>query len=922
MGTADLVASCGGSCSRQSCQPLQGDLDTMTCKNVLLNPVCNDANGNLGCTQIRVNLGRSYVRLPTTPNVTLSTAANYTICSQRMLEPLFLEISRGHNSAINLTSWFYFGSVEGVQRSFPGRDQSLDSCTFDPRKRPWYMGATAVQKDLVILLDSGNSMGDYLPNDIFQSRDFTKFTASVNMIDELLDTLTYGDRVSVISFSSSTKANMVYKTITSTGNSSDMQPLKDALSLLVVDAKAGPSSLQTGMLRANQTFTRGANTNALKIMVVITDGQFAADPTVVPALQPVLNYFSSQQVLTMLYSFDRTEPARAALSSIACSVNGSYERVNQTVLNPLWTLRSYFGTIAYWRLKAQNFKPYWSKPYQDSGSLGEVITVAYPAFAPDNYTLIGVVGSDILMTELGSTSTGFSQALAGRNTDDSVSVTSEPLPCNVQLSDLNSCPSVAAPANPICLSNDTSNVSFQERICTCPPQCKAPPSNSSTTTTVSPAVYGAAGGGGALFLLALAFLVVYCCRRRSKAMKIENQSQPVSVAVSKSPSSEQSLTSGGPKSSKSARPDGSTEAASYSVTSEPSSARSRAKSSKSVKAAAWPVGNQTLKRDLICFSMEELEDATENWSAANLVGKGACGSVYRGVLDDVNRAIKRPHPEVDVAKSTFDKELDLLSKLNHRCLVRLIGYCEDEHVLVFEYMEYGTLEDCLHGNRLGRCLTWQERLNIAAGASRGLEYLHEYATTLIIHGDVKPANILLDEKLEAHIADFGLSLSSHDQDATMLYATRMGGTPGYFDPEYASLGSFTPKSDVYSFGVVLLELFSGRKVVQEKRNITSWASEMYEGDVLQILDPQLERPQGVDSVKSIITLAIQCVQAEHRYRPKMKEVAAKLSSAAVDWHKFELEISPNEKKHPSRRQHPQYRPLSRDSDEFQDDYGH
>jgi hypothetical protein len=219
--------------------------------------------------------------------------------------------------------------------------------------------------------------------------------------------------------------------VTSTGNSSDMQPLKDALDALAVDAKAGTSSLQTGMLRANLTFVRGANTNALKVMVVITDGQFAADPNLLPNLAPVLNYFSSQQVLSLFYSFDRTDPASAALSSIACSVNGTYERVNQTVLNPLWTLRSYFGTIASWRLKALNFKPYWSKPYQDSGSLGEVITVAYPAFAPDNLTLIGVVGSDLLMDELGSTSTGFSQALVGRPTDDSISVTPQPLPCNV-----------------------------------------------------------------------------------------------------------------------------------------------------------------------------------------------------------------------------------------------------------------------------------------------------------------------------------------------------------------------------------------------------------------------------------------------------------------------------------------------------------
>ena len=345
---------------------------------------------------------------------------------------------------------------------------------------------------------------------------------------------------------------------------------------------------------------------------------------------------------------------------------------------------------------------------------------------------------------------------------------------------------------------------------------------------------------------------------------------------------------------------------------------------KSSKVPAWPVGNQFLSRDVIAFTMKELEDATRSWAEDALIGKGACGSVYRGELQGVMRAIKRPHPGVEVANSTFEKELDLLSKLNHRCLVRLIGYCEDEHVLVFEYMEHGTLEDCLHRNRLGRLLTWEERLRVAAGAAKGLEYLHEYATTLIIHGDVKPANILLDGNLEAHISDFGLSLSTHDQEISVLWASKMGGTPGYFDPEYASLGTLTPKSDVYSFGIVLLEILSGRKVVQSNRNITSWAAEMYEQDVTAVLDPNLEPPHVLNSFHSIIALALQCVQAEHRYRPKMKDVFARLSRAAMDWQQEGTSTSPvhREVRHPSRRQHPQYRPPSSDAVEIHEEDRH
>lgn len=906
--TCDLVASCGDSCSRQSCEPLAGDLDLLICKNVAKNPTCVDSSGNYGCSQLRVILSKSFVRVSTPPNVTLTTAANYTICSQRMLDPVFLEISNRHNSAINLTSWFYLGSVEGVQRSFPGRDVLWKNCLFDPRKRPWYKAATAVTKDLVILLDGGNSMGDDLPVDIFISKGVTKFDTSINIIKALLDTLTYGDRVSVVLFSSSTEPYLVYNTTTATYNTTFMNPLKDELDKLSVDAKQGSSNFLSGILKVNQTFLPESNSNALKIMVVLTDGHFA-DDTTLTSTSPYLTQLRSRRVLPLFYSFDR-DLSKTVLPQVACNVSGTYERIEKTVLNPLWTLRSYFGIIARWRLQAVNYKPYWSKPYIDSGSSGLVITVAYPVFAPDNYTLIGVVGSDVLLTELGSfATTDFSAALANRPTDDSVSVTPEPLSCNVTLSELNTCPNVVAPANPLCPTNDTSGVSYEERVCNCPPTCKAPKTGDTKSSPSRDVIIGVTIGGILLALVVAALLTLYCCKRRFEDRKIENQ---VSVVATKSASSEKSL------SGKLKGGNGFKRGSSELSTPRPNSAISGSPArQKSSKAAAWPVGNQSLGRDVVCFTMEELEEATNNWSEAALVGKGACGSVYRGELHGVVRAIKKPHPEVDVAKSTFDKELDLLSKLNHRCLVRLIGYCEDEHVLVFEYMQHGTVEDCLHKNRLGRPLSWEERLKIAAGASKGLEYLHEYATTMIIHGDVKPANILLDDKLEAHISDFGLSLSSHDQNAQMLWASRMGGTPGYFDPEYASLGSFTPKSDVYSFGIVLLEILSGRKVVHERRNITSWAAEMYEQDVAAVLDPSLEPPQGVDSFHAIIALALQCVQTEHRYRPKMKDVAAKLSNAAADWHKFEQESSLNDKKHPSRRQHPQYRPLSYPSDEFE-----
>lgn len=224
--------------------------------------------------------------------------------------------------------------------------------------------------------------------------------------------------------------------LTANTNDTNLQPLKSALSLLSADTKQGSSNLEAGFQLANQTFA--PNTNNLKVILVITDGQFA-DSNLLSTVKPVLNSLVLQKVLVLLYSFDREAVANASLSQVACYVDGIYERVVKTVDNPLWTLRSYFGIIAYWRLQYYKFKPYWSTPYQDDGSLGTVITAAYPTFAPDNYTLIGVVGYDINMAELAGYSVSeFQAALANRASSDpdGVLVNPLPLPCNVSLSNL------------------------------------------------------------------------------------------------------------------------------------------------------------------------------------------------------------------------------------------------------------------------------------------------------------------------------------------------------------------------------------------------------------------------------------------------------------------------------------------------------
>lgn len=305
-----------------------------------------------------------------------------------------------------------------------------------------------------------------------------------------------------------------------------------------------------------------------------------------------------------------------------------------------------------------------------------------------------------------------------------------------------------------------------------------------------------------------------------------------------------------------------------------------------MRASSGSWGSQASK-DLIEYTQEELRDATDNWKESAVLGRGAHGLVYKGVFKDGTlAAIKKPSRDLQQdAWDTFATELEVLSKLNHKRLVRLLGYCKDEIILVYEFMENGTLADWLHGpDHAGAKLGWEGRLKIAMGAAKGLEYLHEYANPKIYHGDVKPANILLDQNWEAHVSDFGLSLWSQDEKMSYLMASRMGGTFGYLDPEFVSSGQATYASDVYSFGIVLLELLSGRPVVVEFENIKDWAAQLEEEDNLDaILDPSCEVPMNIDVLIEIIRLALKCVERRKQDRPKMKDVSSYLDQVWNHW---------------------------------------
>ncbi|KAK9699504.1 hypothetical protein RND81_08G177900 [Saponaria officinalis] len=221
------------------------------------------------------------------------------------------------------------------------------------------------------------------------------------------------------------------------------------------------------------------------------------------------------------------------------------------------------------------------------------------------------------------------------------------------------------------------------------------------------------------------------------------------------------------------------------------------------------------------FTFRELAAVTRNFRADYLLGEGGFGRVYRGRLESACQvvAIKQLDHNGFQGNREFLVEVLMLSLLHHPNLVNLIGYCADgdQRLLVYEYMPLGSLEDHLHDLPPDkRRLDWTTRMKIAAGAAKGLEYLHDKANPPVIYRDLKCSNILLDEMYNPKLSDFGLAKLGPIGDKTHV-STRVMGTYGYCAPEYAMTGQLTIKSDVYSFGVVLLEIVTGRKAIDHSK---------------------------------------------------------------------------------------------------------
>ncbi|KAG6522555.1 hypothetical protein ZIOFF_019695 [Zingiber officinale] len=301
---------------------------------------------------------------------------------------------------------------------------------------------------------------------------------------------------------------------------------------------------------------------------------------------------------------------------------------------------------------------------------------------------------------------------------------------------------------------------------------------------------------------------------------------------------------------------------------------------------------QPNKLEPLNLSLNEIIKLTRNFSSSQIIGEGSFATVYKAELPSGQFiAIKRAKKEhIATIEAEFKNEVELLTKIEHKNLVRLLGYTAkgNELIIITEYVPNGNLREHLDG-KYGKILDFSQRLEIAIDVAHGLTYLHLYAEKIVIHRDVKSSNILLNEGFGAKVADFGFARTGPMEADQTHIQTKVKGTAGYVDPEYLKTFRLTVKSDVYSFGILLLEILSARRPVEIRRNpderiSVRWAFNKYnEGNEREILDPEMREVVEDLVVKKIFALAFQCAAPTRRDRPAMREVVEQLWEIRKDY---------------------------------------
>ncbi|KAL6899736.1 hypothetical protein ACP4OV_006394 [Aristida adscensionis] len=288
--------------------------------------------------------------------------------------------------------------------------------------------------------------------------------------------------------------------------------------------------------------------------------------------------------------------------------------------------------------------------------------------------------------------------------------------------------------------------------------------------------------------------------------------------------------------------------------------------------------------DVPAIPFDELKKITNNFSDRALIGEGSYGRVYNATLSD-GRAVVIKKLDTSASQDSdtdFAAQIAMVSKLKNEYFLELMGYCLEDgnRMLAYQFATMGSLHNILHGKKgvqgaePGPVLNWAQRVKIAYGAARGLEYLHEKVQPSIVHRDIRSSNVLIFDDFNSKIADFNLTNQGTDT-AARLHSTRVLGTFGYHAPEYAMTGQINQKSDVYSFGVIILELLTGRKPVDHtmpkgQQSLVTWATpRLSEDKVKQCVDPKLNSDYPPKAVAKLAAVAALCVQYEADFRPNM-----------------------------------------------------